>query len=181
MARKFEWETGVRLGVTAIDMDELTLDKFRVAHLTGTEAFTPNDKDLASLKTFVESGGTLLIDPAGGASAFADAKTNWLPKLLGTAKLEALPPEDPLFKHTIDGTVDVPAKTLRLYAMEKVGAGNRIESAKVGKGRVVFSGLDITSGLLGTNTWGILGYLPEYSEAVVKNLVLLSASDSAGK
>ena len=47
--------------------------------------------------------------------------------------------------------------------------------AAVGKGRVVFSAVDVCSGLLGTNTWGIVGYLPEYSEAVVKNLILLGA------
>jgi hypothetical protein len=180
MARKFEWETGVRLGITALDLDELTLDKFRVAHLTGTEAVAINDKDMASLKTFVESGGTLLIDASGGSAAFTDSVKTWLPRLLGKAELQPLAPTDPLFKQTIDATVDVPGKSLRLYAMEKLGGegATRIRSAKVGKGRVVFSSLDITSGLLGTNTWGILGYLPEYSEAVVKNLVLISASDA---
>jgi len=181
MARKFEWETGVRLGITAVDLDELTIDRFRVAHLTGTDAFQINDKDLASLKTFVEAGGTLLIDASGGSAPFAQGETTWLPKLLGKSELKPLDPGDPLLKHTIDATVDLPAKSLRLYAMERLAGGaSRIKAAKLGKGRVVFSSLDITSGLLGTNTWGILGYLPEYSEAVVKNLVLLSASD-AGK
>jgi len=51
----------------------------------------------------------------------------------------------------------------------------RLKFARVGKGRIVFSSVDIVSGLLGTNTWGILGYQPEYSEALVKNWVLTSA------
>ena len=40
---------------------------------------------------------------------------------------------------------------------------------KLGKGRVIFTPLDVTSGLIGTNTWGILGYTPEYAEAMVTN------------
>jgi hypothetical protein len=41
---------------------------------------------------------------------------------------------------------------------------------------VIFSALDLSSGLLGTSTWGVLGYLPEYSEALVRNLVLTTAA-----
>ena len=37
-------------------------------------------------------------------------------------------------------------------------------------------GLDFSSGLLGSCTWGVLGYLPEYSEAVARNLVLTTAA-----
>jgi hypothetical protein len=36
--------------------------------------------------------------------------------------------------------------------------------------------------LLGTNTWGVLGYLPEYSEALMKNFVTLTSQrDSAAR
>ena len=87
--------------------------------------------------------------------------------------MQPLADNDRLLKKTIPGTVDVPAKTLRLYALEQLGSSaSRIKCAPVGKGRVIFSSLDLSSGLLGTNTWGILGYLPEYSEAVIKNVVM---------
>ena len=41
-----------------------------------------------------------------------------------------------------------------------------------GKTRVLFSQWDISSGLLGTNTWGIVGYAPETSETLAANMVL---------
>jgi len=70
---------------------------------------------------------------------------------------------------------------LRLYALEQLRNDvPRLKQVTVGKGRIVFSALDIRSGLLGTNTWGVLGYLPEYSEALMKNFVsIMSQRDAA--
>jgi hypothetical protein len=50
----------------------------------------------------------------------------------------------------------------------------------LGKGRVIYSSLDLTSGLLGTNTWSILGYKPAYAQSFVKN-VMLWVVDGAGR
>jgi hypothetical protein len=58
------------------------------------------------------------------------------------------------------------------------GRGRRPEILRAGKGCVIFSALDITSGLLGTRTWGIAGYEPGYSQALMKN-ILLWAADGA--
>jgi hypothetical protein len=41
---------------------------------------------------------------------------------------------------------------------------------------VIFSPLDLTSGLLGTHTYGIVGYDPGYATAVVINLLALAAT-----
>jgi hypothetical protein len=174
--RKFQWETGDGLEIKLIGIGDLSVDRFRIAHITGTEPFNPNEAELAALKKYVNDGGTLLIDAVGGSGGFADAENTWIPKLLGEHKLEALPPDDPLFKKTIAMTSDVPANPLRLYALDQLRSpAARFKGAPVGNGRIIFTPLDITSGLLGTNTWGILGYLPEYSETVVRNLVMLSS------
>jgi hypothetical protein len=39
--------------------------------------------------------------------------------------------------------------------------------------RSIYSAPDIRIGLLGTNTWELLGYRPQYSEALMKNLALI--------
>ncbi len=166
-ARILQWQTGTKLDVKEIDLDQLRFEQTPIAHLTGTESFVPTDAQLTALKNFVTAGGTLLIDAAGGSGPFADGETAWLPKILGTTTLQPLATNNPLLKHSISGTVDVPTQTLRLYALEQLGNNTtRIKSAPLGKGRIIFSGLDLCSGLVGTNTWGILGYLPEYSEVV---------------
>ncbi|MEO6436874.1 MAG: DUF4159 domain-containing protein [Tepidisphaeraceae bacterium] len=177
LARKLQWETGVRVNITSVTPNELDPQKFRLAHLTGTAAYEPTAAELAGMKTFVEGGGTLFVEACGGSGAFADAENSWLPQFLAGAKLQTLPPGDPLLKKSVDGTATVPAQAVRLYALEQLRSdGGRIKSARVGRGRVIFSALDLSSGLLGTCTWGVLGYLPEYSEAVVRNLVLTTAA-----
>ena len=37
---------------------------------------------------------------------------------------------------------------------------------------MIFSPLDLTSGLLGTNTWGIIGYAPDYAQSLLQNIIL---------
>ena len=53
-----------------------------------------------------------------------------------------------------------------------------IETIACGKGWVIFSRLDLTTGLLGTQSWGILGFDPAYSQALVKNAVLWAEARS---
>lgn len=146
----------------------------KVAHLTGTEALDLSDAQLAALQRFVAAGGTLLVESAGGSTSFSEAaESAWLPKLVGRRRLESLPATDPLLRPTLPGTVALPPKMLRLYAMEQLQIETpRLRAATLGRGRVIFSPLDLTSGLLGTNTWGVLGFLPDYSESVARNLVL---------
>jgi hypothetical protein len=43
---------------------------------------------------------------------------------------------------------------------------------RLGKGCIVFSPLDLTTGLLATNTRGILGYAPPSCETFLRNLVV---------
>src|SRR5439155_17773111 len=128
---------------------------------TGIGGKVPLDGDLPPLRKFVTDGGTILIDACGGSGEFANAIEPWIARLVANdAKLQLIAPEDALFK-------DLPAKSLRLYALEQLRNDTpRLKQLSLGKGRIVFSALDIRSGLLGTNTWGVLGYLPEYSEGL---------------
>ncbi len=45
----------------------------------------------------------------------------------------------------------------------------------VGTGRFVYSPLDLTTGLLDTRPWGVVGYAPAYAEAVITTVVAAAA------
>jgi hypothetical protein len=45
---------------------------------------------------------------------------------------------------------------------------------------ILYSGEDITSGLLGTNTYGILGYSPNAAANLARNLLLYGNDPKAG-
>jgi hypothetical protein len=49
-----------------------------------------------------------------------------------------------------------------------------------GNGAVIVSDLDITSGLLGTSTLGIIGYDPKYCESFVSNMILWTFNGRGG-
>ena len=61
---------------------------------------------------------------------------------------------------------------LRPYAIERHGASQpQLELLSLGKGYVLFSPIDLTSGLLGTNTYPIDGYQPASTEAFLQRVV----------
>ena len=50
-------------------------------------------------------------------------------------------------------------------------------SLPLGKGRIIYSPIDLTSGLLGTNTLGILGYKSPTACSLVKNVIIQSQNN----
>jgi hypothetical protein len=71
---------------------------------------------------------------------------------------------------------------VRSYVKSKgFGTSGRLDSFRFGKGAVIYNPLDIESGLLGTNTWGILGFEPAYASSLMKNIVLWSVSGMKDK
>ena len=73
------------------------------------------------------------------------------------------------------GMDDLAKPRLRPFAVESLkeaGAGaGAIQTVACGKGHVVLLPLDLTSGLLGTETWGIAGYEPAYAQDLLKNVI----------
>ena len=71
------------------------------------------------------------------------------------------------------GMEDIGQAVLRPYAEQRLGKGaGRLEQLQFGKGRIIISGIDFSSGLVGSNSWGIIGYEPAYAMKLVKNLVI---------
>jgi hypothetical protein len=119
-------------------------------------------------------GGVLLIDACGGSPAFHEGVVkNLLPKLFPASTLEQLDASHPLLNAGGDAMSDLSKPRYRPYAVESRGrTPGGLSTFAAGKGRVIVSDLDLTSGLLGSGTWGIAAYQPDYAQAFVKNLVL---------
>jgi hypothetical protein len=174
----FQNNTGQRLVVHETPAAELDPGKYIVATITGAGPRAPTDAELAPVAKFVRDGGTLFVDSCGGSGAFANAMEQWLNKLDPQMKLQPAATDDAFVKAAnLPGGADLGSEQLRLYAVQQLGAsGQRLKVATLGKGRIVYTPLDVTSGLLGTNTWGILGYPPEYAESLAQNVVLVTSA-----
>jgi hypothetical protein len=172
-ARYFEYETGYELGVTAVATEELKPQTFPVAHLTGTAAMSLSEAQLNHLRRYVEDGGVLLVDACGGSPDFAASALAAIAQAIPGKPLAAMPTNHPLLAGAGNGMEALSRPELRAYAEQKVGRGaGQLQTLTAGRGRIIFSNLDLTNGLLGTNTWGILGYHPDYALKLIKNTIL---------
>jgi len=157
----------------------------KLATLTGTEAFTLTDAEIADLKAFIAHGGTLFIDAAGGdtggtkSKGFAAAAKAAIAKI-APGRLTRVRPSSPIF--------NIPAmeiKTVnwrRLTRLRMAGVKTPKLQAIVVNNRpaVLFSDLDVTAGLLGNAGHTVHGYSqgnlkdPGSAFKIMRNITLLT-------
>jgi hypothetical protein len=172
--RYFAWETDKNLDVATVDLKGLELNNtVRTAFLTGTVRYDFTEAEVAATRAFVEGGGVLVIDACGGQNDFVrSVDDSLLAKAFPEARATPIPPTHPILLPLSDAADDLRTPELRLYTLEKLGRGVGAKVLTFGKGTVIFSPIDLTTGLLGTSSWGILGYEPAYAQATMKNIIL---------
>lgn len=177
-ARMLQNQTGLTVAPAPIKIDDLTYDIAPIAHLTGTDPLSFTEPQIDALRQFVASGGILLIDACGGSGPFFESiHKNLLPKLFPASPLQPLDETHALLRGKGDAMDDLTKPRFRPFAIETRGrTPGQLMWFQAGRGAVILSDLDLTSGLLGTGAWGIAGYQPAYAEGVVRNLVLWTIS-----
>jgi hypothetical protein len=164
--------------VEPVDLGAGSLDGFKLATITGTTKFKPDPAAKTQLKKFIESGGTLLVDAAGGSSAFADAMEGEMESLGTGAKLDTLPPD-----HSLFGGKDAMKVSYRPFAQASIAGGLKsphLKAVRVGdRPAILFSREDLSAGMLGTSVGGIVGYSPATATEIVRRIVLRAADIKA--
>jgi hypothetical protein len=170
----------VALTVKEVKCEAEALKGIRIAHLTGTTKFALSEEQRKVLKDFVEAGGTLIVDAAGGNSDFAFYAEAELKTVFGSEP-KLLPPQNPVFDMP-DAKIDqFPYRAFARRLLVGTARTARVKAIEV-KGRlaVFFSAEDLSAGLVGEPVDGIMGYEPATATAVMRNLVLFGAF-GAGK
>lgn len=169
--RLFQRETSIALAAKSVEIEKLSNNVAPFAHLTGTAAVKFSAAQVKALRDYVSAGGVLLIDPCGGSKPFADSIRASL--ISDPSKATALPADHALLAGRGPGMTAIPKAQVRPYVYKAIG--NKFTAPRVsnvGKGAILFSDLDLTSGLLGTQTLGIVGYDSTYAHAFVRNAIL---------
>ncbi len=149
---------------------------YKVAHLTGTESvkFTQEQRD--EIKSFVEKGGTLIIDAAGGSAEFRSSIENELAIIFGPDAAKAvsssLKPDSPLYTALGDAARDVQYRQYARLELGRLPKDPRFRAIEVG-GRfgVIYSPQDMTVGMVGHPVDGIFGYEPESASKLMAALL----------
>jgi hypothetical protein len=151
----------------------------RIAHLTGTTAFKLSDPARLEIKAFVQNGGTLIIDAAGGSSTFADSVEVEMKAIFGNAAQsldEPLPKSAPIYNLPDE---KITSAGFRVYAKDSLPRGAKfpmIHAITIGnKLRVLYSPLDISGGMVGQPVDGIYGYDPQTSTQLMAAMVRYAA------
>jgi hypothetical protein len=150
------------------------LKDIKLAHLTGTSSFTMTDAQRAAIKKWIESGGTLVIDAAGGSTEFAKSIEAELDKLYPGA-LKPIAPDHALFTA---GGEKPPTIAYRTFAQRTVGTTKspRLQGIEqAGRMAIIYSREDLSAGLVGESMDGILGYTPNTATALMTRIVLYAA------
>jgi hypothetical protein len=187
LASIFHNDRGVDLAVDPVLLGtgKLKTGGYKLAHLTGTQKLklTPQQRD--ELKAFVDNGGTLLVDAAGGSGEFKESAEAELQATFPDAakSLDApLPLEHKVY--TVGGE-SLARVAYRPYARKLLVSGMtapRLRGIDVkGRPAVFYSPEDLSVGLVGMSVDGIYGYAPEDATDLVEHVLMLAMGGTPPK
>lgn len=175
-------KTELKMHVIDLERDELT--GYHAAHLTGTRTMTLSKAAISKLKAFVEAGGLVIVDAAGGNGEFATAIEAQLGDIVAAAKEGGgalIPPGDAVY--TINN-LPAPQFRYRTFTQATVGLSNapRIRGSKVGERyALIYSPDDLSAGLVGNEVDGVRGYTPAAASEIMSRLLLYARAAPTGK
>ena len=182
MARIARAQFGTDVTLKSVKLADLNAKETPLAHMTGTTEFPIKNADVTALKKFLAEGGTLFADASGGSAKFTLSFSELVAKVSPERSLNAIPASCPLIAGPAPDGKDISRADFRRYFLAKVRAARGVNLQGIemgGRYAVVFAPEDVTSGLLGTETWGIAGYAPESAEKIVRNIILYTLDPKA--
>jgi hypothetical protein len=168
-------QIGPPIGIT-----QLPKSGVKLAMMTGTDAVKFSDAEKKAIKAFVESGGTILIDVAGGngrtfggvkpfARSVRDALKDIYPGRRNKPRQLAF--TSPLY--SVDG-YNIKTVSFRQHTQHAISERYPQVMAVMVGGRpgILFSEMDLTAGLVGYKSLTVDGYSPDSAFDIVRNIIL---------
>jgi len=182
LAIKMKNRAGVKLEIgDAIGITDLPASGVKLAVMTGTDAVTFSEAEKSAIKSFVEAGGTVLIDVAGGNGRLGGVKP-FARSVRDTLK-EMFPgrrnrPRQLAFTSPLYSIEGHTIKTVSFRQHTQLLIDERypqIYSVLVGgRPAILFSEMDLTANLVGYPSLAIDGYTPKSAFEIVRNIILYS-------
>jgi len=186
-ARLLGRETATKLEVLGpMAIEELPEANAPVATLTGVDKFTVTPEQQAILKRYVEAGGTLVIDAAGGSEDFDKSARELIAAMFGADRLGTIATSHDLYRDPLPGVKDVKIEEVQYRRVTRKMLGKRKDprlQAVFLKERpaLIYSKQDLTAGLVGYPSLTCDGYdpgdarTPGSAYQLMRNIVLYAA------
>jgi len=172
--RWFRQQTSLDINAQTVRMEDLANSKAPLAHLIGTDKLNLTSAQIQSAKEYVEKGGVLLIEPCGTPDEFLQSvHDDFLLRMFPAARIDPAEETSPIATASGNGMTDVSHPEVRQYVRSYTDVTDwRPSIVRQGQGVIIILPLDMTSGLLGADNWGIAGYQNDYALQLMKNIVL---------
>ncbi len=171
-------DQGVDLVVGTVGVDELADE--RVAFLTTAGGGALTDDEAEALRAWVQAGGTLWLDAAGGTPAAVEAAGAMLVKLFPDRVPTPIADDSPIITGRGLGMDAHDARRVdySLFAQRQMGKMHapRLQAIMIdGRPAVIYSPEDLTAALAGVGHWGVFGYSTDSARELVVNGILHAA------
>ena len=161
--QRFAWMMVEHEPLIVIEMNPVKAENLaacwaKVAILSGTNKFQIPHAEELGLKAFIDKGGSLVIDAAGGSQVFYDSAREVLERLVGKT-CQRLPYDAPIY--AIKDKPLAAVRYRRATLQRTKGDRPRLDAMLLGNRHGVFlSREDLTAGLVGYSCHGVDGYAP---------------------
>jgi hypothetical protein len=163
--------------------DNTDLTDYKILDLTGSGHIKLDTNDWIQLHSFVENGGTLIIDAAGGSQAFNDDVRGQLQTTFfdeASQLDQTLRPGHIVYTAFGSKIDEVSYRSFARHVLQENLKVPRLRGMKAGdRIGVFYSAEDITAGLVGEPVDGIVGYSPESATALMEHMILYA--EAGGK
>ena len=147
--------------------------------ISGTDAVEFDESQRNSMKTYIEKGGVILFETAGGRGEFAASAETMMQELLAV-QVQPMLRSSIITGEGLEGAAQLSAVEFRPYSRQVLGtreATSRLRGMKTaGADRVLFSREDISNALLDQPCWGVNGYTAKSARDLMMNIIRYSAS-----
>lgn len=168
-------DQGIHMEVDVVNPDQLA--GHRMAFLTTTGDGVLGDEQAQALRDWVEGGGTLWLDAAGGTTEAVQSANAMLMKAFPGHQVLPLEEDSPIINGDGlgFGSYDARRVAYSRFAQRQMGQtiSPRLQAITIdGRPAVIYSPEDFTAALAGIDHWGVFGYAPESARKLVANGIL---------
>ena len=169
---------------TKVDViPDLTIDKLagsgaKVATLTGTGELQLSEEQQKALRDFVEDGGILVVDAAGGNEDFDRSARAVLAKAFSNWRMSPIKKGNPLLQlqDMVIEKAQYRSRTKDRIRSDELSLSVIMVDDRPG---VIYSREDITGGLVGYQSYTCDGYNPESAFEIMRNVVTYAGEGPA--
>lgn len=155
----------------------LDLSSFHVAHITDTKtvSLVPGMKTV--LKRYIDGGGMLLLDAAGGSPEAGGSFEVLMRELYPNVAIVPLPLDHPIYHATGFGGQEIQRVNYRRSTDTQTIRIPKLKAVMLDKKLIaVISYEDLSAGLVGYSTAGVTGYTSASAVDLVRNIILWRSS-----